>query len=295
MNETKKLVRLQIDSPARSCDLLQGILGCKIQAGWQEEELPENGARFSLFFENPEQCRQIAAEIGRLAPECSMQTSWREIADPLEAWKEFFTPVICGSRFVALPPWLAEEPAAQPHKIVIEPKSAFGTGQHASTALCLTALDWLAEKRLLTSDAKFLDLGCGSGILGIAASKLGMAGIGMDIDPIAIANAVENRKLNHADKLELAVGSQEDLPAEKFGLIFANILAGPLMAMSPRLSLALADGGWLILSGILKDQAHEVRAKYEACHLRLFRLREDGEWACLIFHKPACPQVADEA
>ena len=183
-----------------------------------------------------------------------------------------------------LPSWLKDEQwEAQP--ILIEPKMAFGTGHHQTTALCLGALDRLATEGVLGAGKSFLDLGTGSGILGIAAAKLGLCGLGYDIDPVAIDNARENAALNQVEaQLELGVGSIDAIPQEpRFDCILANILANPLIDMAEEICLRLARPGVLILSGILAEQADRVVAAYAALGLDNPEISLSGEWALLVF------------
>lgn len=214
-----------------------------------------------------------------------------EDRDWTAAWREFFTPIEAGI-FEVLPPWLAagENQGAAPGRIplIIEPKMAFGTGHHATTALCLTAISDLHREGLLTPGQRFLDMGTGTGILGIALCKLGLSGRGLDIDPQAVTTARENVGLNGRtpEEFVLAEGSAESLDQETYPLIVANILAEPLMAMAPRLVSHLAPGGRLLLSGILDVQQAKVVAAYQAAGLGVPRVLLMGEWVCLRFEAP---------
>lgn len=248
--------------------------------GW-EEKASGAGCDFIIYGEDEELLKGAARKIDALFPGIPAQLALVEIPDPLEAWKEFFKPVICGSRFVALPPWLANDPWPGRQKIVINPKSAFGTGHHASTALCLTALSRLLDAGALRPGMRFLDLGCGSGILGIAAALCGLAGLGIDIDPIAVSNARENRELNQAAALDLAEGSLAEVQSGANDLVMANILAGPLIELAPDLRAALKPGGCLILSGILAAQGDAVADAYRA--LGAPERLADGEWLALVW------------
>jgi ribosomal protein L11 methyltransferase len=162
---------------------------------------------------------------------------------------------------------------------------AFGTGHHATTRLCLTAmLDVLntdKDERLKT----FLDLGTGSGILGIAACMSGLTGIGLDIDPVAVDNARLNAEVNGCGNgLELAEGSLDTLEdGTVYDLVTANILAGPLSDMAPKLAARVAKGGVLILSGILTEQAESVIQAYAKAGLTTPQRHTEGEWTALVY------------
>lgn len=262
-------------------DKVQGILALRVNFGWEEKESVNGEALFAIHYADREFLRKLADEIMSFVPEAEASLSEAPEVNWQEAWKDFFTPVECGSRFVVLPPWLAHMEHMTRTAIVIEPRSAFGTGHHASTRLCLAALSSLADAGRLVKSGWFLDLGCGSGVLGIAACKLGMDGTGLDIDPVAIANARENRELNETSRLELLAGGIEKVKGEKFDLIMANILSRPLIEMAPAVMGAIKKGGALILGGILDTQADAVADAYSS--LGTPQIIAEDEWRALVW------------
>lgn len=270
-----------MDASSSLVDQVTGIFSLECAGGWQEQTL-DNGIRFLAYFDRPERLEELAEKI---RPLCPVKADIIQTGDPLEDWKEFFTPIPCGANFVIIPPWLSRENFPQRHKILIEPKSAFGTGHHATTRLCLTELDRLLEAGVVDKNSRFLDLGCGTGVLGIACSLCGMCGMGVDIDPVAIDNALENRELNKT-AIDLRVGGENALKSEKFNLILANILAAPLMEMAPAIAKALTAGGQLILSGILRSQAEKVAAACAQAGLLWRACAREGEWVALHLEKP---------
>ena len=169
--------------------------------------------------------------------------------------------------------------------ILIEPKSAFGTGHHATTALCLRVVSDLLEAGRLQQGQHFLDLGTGSGVLGIGCCKFGLTGEGLDIDPLAVDNAVENRALNAIapENFTVAEGSIDAVTGKQFDLVLANILARPLTEMAADIVRACRPGGCLVLSGLLEIQADGVTAAYKAQGLPEPRRIIDGEWAALVW------------
>lgn len=285
----EKLYCLEITAEEAAYERILALLAMDAAFGWEEKSLPTGETVFKIHCENHELLERISsaaesmndANAGSIT--CRMgvvaQTNW------LEAWKEFFTPVLCGTRFVVLPPWLAGSDYDKRTKIIIEPKSAFGTGHHATTVLCLEALDELADNGVLEQGKTFLDIGCGSGILGIAAAKCGMGGLGVDIDELAIANAAENRAINNVDALELKLGGVEDRGNNTFDLVTANILARPLIELAPQISASLNPGGWLILSGILDIQADSVENSYIAQGLKPVKRIAKDEWRAIMLHQ----------
>lgn len=279
-----KLVRLGVSFSPDHEDIITALLYIHTPWGWQDDGSHDGMRRVVIHFDRPEQSTEIEAALQAVSPDIELATDLIDNADWTSAWKQYFTPIAIGTRFVVLPSWLAhEDHGAEP--ILIEPKMAFGTGHHQTTALCLGALDDLMSAGRIKTDAKFLDLGTGSGILGIAAIKLGLAGQGFDIDQIAIDNALENAALNGVqDKFALGVGSIDAIPAtERFDIILANILANPLIDMAEEIVARLARPGLLILSGILREQAERVAQAYMAQGLPAPSISHSQEWALLVF------------
>ena len=283
------LYELAFTLPASEADAAAALLAESAPQGWQENEADEL-ITYRVHFEGREGAARTAELITACWPEVQPQLSETEARDWNAAWREFFTPIRAG-RFEVLPPWLAEQvtPKAGGTSIVIEPKMAFGTGHHATTALCLAAISALAEDGSATPDMRFLDLGTGSGILGIALCSLGLTGLGLDIDPQAVECARENAQANGcADTLELRDGSLDVLaPEARFEVVAANILSGPLVSMAPQLATHVAPGGTLLLSGILAEQADAVIAAYAEQGMRGPETTTQSEWVCLRFTRPA--------
>jgi len=195
------------------------------------------------------------------------------VEDWTASWKRHFKPVHRG-RVLIVAPWMKDPAPAGGVRVVIEPGLAFGTGDHPTTGLCLEALDVFLQRN---PDAAVLDVGTGSGVLAIAARKLGAGlAVGTDNDPVALRVARQNAATN---------GTVIDLRSEipegvEFDLVLANILANTLVELAPRLTHAVAPGGRLVLSGILADQVAEVAAAYHA-PLEVRPPTFEGEWACL--------------
>jgi ribosomal protein L11 methyltransferase len=286
-----ELSRLDITLPSshteEEAELLQGCLALRVSHGWEESSLPTGEFRCRVHSAIPELCEDLRREVGELLPTAVFALSRVEDKNWMEAWKAFFTPVEAGE-FLVLAPWMQEELARTTRlPIIIEPKTAFGTGHHATTALCLQAISRLHGAGKLRAGMRFLDLGTGSGILGIACAKLGLTGEGLDIDPPAIANAEENRAINGiaAEDFPLALGSVEK-SAGSYDIILANILAGPLRDMAEALAALRSPQGerpLLVLSGLLDIQADSVEAAYGAAGLPQPERLQEGEWMALIF------------
>lgn len=282
----KQIYRLEIVAQEDAYDRVCGLLALEVSFGWEEENLPTGETRFRIHCEQESYLSDLRDRIRRAVPDVCQTLSAVEEKDWVDAWKQFFTPVCCGSRFVVLPPWLADSPEfAERTPIIIEPKSAFGTGHHATTALCLRVISDLLDEGRLAAGQRFLDLGTGSGVLGIGCCKYGLRGEGLDIDPLAVDNALENRELNRIapEAFTIGAGSIEAVKGRTFDLVLGNILARPLTEMAPDIVAARAADGALVLSGLLVIQADGVEAAYRACGLPEARRIIDGEWCALVW------------
>jgi ribosomal protein L11 methyltransferase len=230
----------------------------------------------ALFADDAEGRVQVDALAAALAPQSLTPPLIEEVADRVweRVWLDEFKPTRFGRRLWVCPRGQAPDPAEMGSDTVIvelDPGLAFGTGHHATTALCLELLDVadLAGKTVL-------DYGCGSGILAIAALRLGAAqAVAVDHDPQAL-EATRSNALDNGVTDRLQVLAPEDLPAMRADVLLANILSRTLVDLAPRLTELLARGGTLALSGILRDQADEVAAAYaQAFDLDPPRDRED--------------------
>ncbi|KSW25650.1 MULTISPECIES: 50S ribosomal protein L11 methyltransferase [unclassified Pseudomonas] len=173
------------------------------------------------------------------------------------SWMDNFKPMRFGRRLWIVPSW-HEAPQPEAVNLLLDPGLAFGTGTHPTTALCL---EWLDGQEL--AGETVLDFGCGSGILAIAALLLGAKrALGTDIDPQALEASRDNATRNGIDPALFPVYLPADLPAGQADVVVANILAGPLVSLAGQLTSLVKPGGRLALSGILAEQAEEVRAAY---------------------------------
>ena len=213
---------------------------------------------------------QIKCDITSLTTE-----SW------MEGWKESFKP-ITSARFYLYPPWIQDEKPADRIPIVIEPGMAFGTGQHATTVLCLEAIEQFFDKT--TSLDRFLDVGTGTGILAIAGKKLGYNYVlGTDIDSDAIIASKENIVQNNC-KMDLVQGS---IPVDQapFDLVVANIIFFVLKQIIGDLSGQVKPGALLILSGLLAEETREMEEYALKAGLRLEQEETRDDWAAQVYRK----------
>jgi len=206
--------------------------------------------------------------------------------DWAHAWKSFFKPMRLTERIVVRPSW--EDFVAGPGDIVLEidPGMAFGTGSHASTHLALCALEDIIlagafRKKFL--QISVLDVGTGTGILGMAAAKLGAYRVlGIDIDPEAIKAASENVQENALGDKMFVISQDLTELTEKFSIILANITYLELVRLCPLLFARLEKEGILILSGILTDQIQGLLDVYQGHGLRLLSTSREDEWTCAV-------------
>jgi ribosomal protein L11 methyltransferase len=201
-------------------------------------------------------------------------------------WMDDFTPLRMGQRLWIVPSWLAP-PDENAVNLILDPGLAFGTGTHPTTALCLEWLDSLAVSGNL-QDNSILDVGCGSGILAIAALKLGARHAdGTDIDPQALQASRDNAERNHIQEQQLSLYYPEQLPDGLYPIVTANILAGPLVELAAMIAGHVAPNGRIALSGILANQADDVLNAYEAQGLIMDEPALREGWVRLSGHRPA--------
>lgn len=188
------------------------------------------------------------------------------------AWMDSYQPMCFGQRLWIYPSWY-ETPNDDSVKLLLDPGLAFGTGTHPTTALCL---EWLDGEDV--TGKTVLDYGCGSGILAIAALKLGaISAVGTDIDPQALQATQDNAERNAVDSEQLHTCYPKVLPDQTYDIVMANILAGPLVELAPELLNAIRMGGKLVLSGILAEQTESIRAAYQP-HLSDFIVTQKDDW-----------------
>jgi ribosomal protein L11 methyltransferase len=244
--------------------------------------------------------------LGRIRPLPAAQFRTLQEQDWAEAWKEHYKPIAIGRRLMVVPAWL-ETPDPGRIPIRMDPGMAFGTGTHPTTQLCLemieTYLDHAginqmvdeASQPLESPAPSIIDVGCGSGILAVAALKLGASrALGVDIDPESITASIENGLLNEvSERLEVGLGSVAEVRAGGFGLrqaplVAANILAPVIIRLlDDGLGELATPGGVLVLSGILAEQCESVVEALERHGLQLREQRQSGDWVALAAQRPA--------
>lgn len=191
-------------------------------------------------------------------------------------WKKNFPPVDIGQRFSSRPPWATAAAGRIP--LIIDPGMAFGTGHHETTRSCLVLMERFSEE---IRRERFLDVGTGTGLLAVAALKLGFRAVeAIDTDPLAIEAAKHNLQLNGAESIALIEG-EIGLVSGAYDMIAANLISGTLVHLAEDIASRIAGGGIAILSGILAGQEPEVIAAMERAGLLLREALRDGKWVTL--------------
>jgi len=260
--------------------------------------------------ETRQRIEQALWHFGQMRAVGPLSVRQLEEEDWANAWKQHYTIQRIGARTVVVPSWLEYEP--QPDDIVLrlDPGMAFGTGLHPTTQLCIGFIE-----QYIKPGMQVLDLGCGSGILAIAAARLGATVLALDTDAIAVAAARENVARNDvADQVSVAEGSlgsggaldhwlggsfvssplsvapngkqrTTDNGLLTFDVIVANIIARVLSALAADMAGALTSDGTLIASGIIADREHEVGAAFSMAGLTPLERRQEGDWVALVYRK----------
>ena len=193
-------------------------------------------------------------------------------------WKKYYKPSKVGEKIVVKPIW--EEYEVKDEELVVEldPGMAFGTGEHETTRMCIQSLE-----KYVKEDSTVFDVGCGSGILAIAAAKLGAKlAVGVDLDPVAVESAKENVGFNNIDNIEILHGNLIEVIDGKADIVVANIIAEIICILTEDVSRVIKPNGYFITSGIIHDRVEMVTNKLEECGFEVVKVNKDGEWNCII-------------
>lgn len=295
---------IQITVPARFADTAEAVAtmvsngGIYIedyrdleQQAWEiahvdliEQELldkPRDIVKVHMYLapdENPAEILPLFRErLDNSGIEYTLETSGVEQEDWQNAWKKYYHAMDIGSRLAIVPGW--EQYETDRTVITMDPGMAFGTGTHETTSLCLETLDSLVK-----GGERVLDIGTGSGILAIAALKLGAAvAEGVDIDPMCVRTAGENARRNGVqDRFTVLVGDLSDKASGQYNIITANIVAAAILSLAPHVPALMAPGARFIASGIIDTRKDEVLTGLRAAWLEPVEVKEKRGWACII-------------
>ena len=256
----------------------------------------DDGIAYLSFYLEPEEDNEailenVKRELEELKSfldigECTITKSETEDKDWINNWKEFFHQFYVDDILI-IPSWEEVKPEDEDKMIIhIDPGTAFGTGMHETTQLCIRQL-----KKYVTPDTELLDVGTGSGILSIIALKLGAKhAVGTDLDPCAVSAVEENKEVNQipADDFTMMIGNiiddkavQDQVGYEKYDIVTANILADVLIPLTPVIVHQMKPGAVYITSGILDIKEEEVRKSVEDAGLTVLEITHQGEWVSI--------------
>lgn len=203
-----------------------------------------------------------------------------------EQWKKYFKPIRVSSNIIVKPTWERYTPASRDIVIEIDPGMAFGTGQHASTRMCIEALEDIIMKDRKVANWKVLDVGCGTGILGITAAKLGAQDvICLDNDQKATEIAEENAQINLVSNHLRIINEDATAVNDERNLIIANLTSKLLLKLRRHLIQLLEPDGYLIISGIIEQDMSEIEDEFSVAPLIQNRKITEKEWVCYVFQK----------
>jgi len=257
----------------------------------EDEGTPYGPVRVSGYLPVDEQLEDVRQQLeqalwylGRIQP--LPEPSYRTIEDQdwMAAWKQHYRPIPVGQKLMILPAWLSLDTEDR-IAVRIDPSMAFGTGTHPTTQLCMALLENRVGK-----NEPVIDVGCGSGILSIAAAKLGaVRALAVDIDPLSVKATLENAQANGvSEQIEAGLGSvaeilQKNFSLDRAPLVLANILAPVIVRLlDAGLAQLVLPGGILILSGIMVDQADSVIEAAARHQLTLIEQQTMGDWIALV-------------
>ena len=265
-----------------------------------ETALDDGVAYLSFYLEESEDKEAVLEKVRKELDEmrefmdlgpCTIEESQTEDVDWVNNWKQYFHQFYVDDILI-IPSWEDVKPEDEGKMIIhIDPGTAFGTGMHETTQLCIRQI-----KKYVTDTTRILDVGCGSGILGMLALKFGADySVGTDLDPCAIDATHENMKENGVskDRYEVMIGNiiddkeiQDRVGYEKYDIVAANILADVLVALTPVSVNQLKPGGIYITSGIIDDKEEVVKQAVSDAGLELLDVTCQGEWVCVTARKP---------
>lgn len=260
----------------------------------------DDGVAYITFYleeedDKEEMLRQVRAELEDISAfvdigEASIEESQTEDVDWVNNWKQYFHQFTVDNVLI-IPSWEDVKPEDEDKLIIhIDPGTAFGTGMHETTQLCIRQL-----KKYVEPGMRILDVGCGSGILGMLALKFGAGySVGTDLDPCAIDATHENMAVNgiEKDQYEVMIGNiiddrevQDRVGYEKYDIVAANILADVLVPLTPVIQAQLKSGGIYITSGIIEDKEETVVEAVKEAGMELLEVHHQGEWVSVTARK----------
>lgn len=306
--EPEKWLKMEIAAPAELMDALGNFLTeTGAQGVFQETLEPQAAGAFpastdietiqAYFSQDLRAEKRILAvrkyldSLKEIFPACkNLSLKTEGITDPDwgEQWKKYFKPIRVSSNIIVKPTWERYSSSSRDIVIEIDPGMAFGTGQHASTRMCLEAIEDIILKDRSIKSWKVLDVGCGTGILGIAAAKLGAQDvIGVDIDKKAVEIARENAAINKVDDRLKVFNRDVTTINEPRNLIIANLTAKLLLELRRHLTQLLVEEGYMIISGIIEQDTSSIEENFNEASFIRNKVTTEKEWVCYVLKKSA--------
>lgn len=245
----------------------------------------EEGAGYVAAWFKPEGREEVEARLAALSAASGGGVSWEwdevEKEDWWESWKKYFHPFRASERLWVRPSWEeADPPEPAMITLIVDPGRAFGTGAHETTRLCLRLIDEALRDKPC---GEMLDVGCGSGILTVAARLLGVPkATAIDIDPLAVSATIENAGTNHVAEGVLAARADVRAVNARYPLVVCNILYQIIMGIAPELCRRVEPGGALILSGFLTPELDSVERMFGNLGMTVVKREELGPWGALV-------------
>ncbi|MBD3276472.1 MAG: 50S ribosomal protein L11 methyltransferase [Candidatus Marinimicrobia bacterium] len=289
-------IELSVSTESFTPDISEALVAILVELCGGIEELadqsvvlayvPANDSGKSITALIQSEFRQIAG-VNNLDPETllsAVKTRTIQNVDWAANWKEFYRPQQVGKNFLIYPSWEKPDQVTQSTILIqLDPGQAFGTGQHESTQLCLELLETIPVQ-----NKRIADVGCGSGILSIAAAKLGASEVqACDIDPLAVEATTANAKINNvSEKIATSLGGASDLLTEApVDLIFANIIAEALLRIGEDLYALMGDSSQMIWSGIVRERTEKIEKYLQSKNLKIQKKLSMGEWFSYLIAK----------
>lgn len=305
--ETEKWLKIEISAPPELMEALGNFLTeAGVQGVFQESLSPQQiGSDFpepvtedllkAYFPQDSRSEKRVAAlqkyidSLAEIFPDLEKPTFTTEtICDPDwgEQWKKYFKPLRVSNNIVVKPTWERYTPSSRDIVIEIDPGMAFGTGQHASTRMCIEAVEDIIMNDRSIQEWMVLDVGCGTGILGITAAKMGAQDvICLDIDRKAVEIAAENAKINNVQTSLRTLNKNAAAMDKPRNLIIANLTTNLLLSLREHLAQLLLPNGYMIISGIVEQDAKKIEQAFSAPPLKLHRMITEKEWVCYVLQK----------
>jgi len=301
-----KWVKIELSSPSALVDPLSNFLTeIGAQGVFQEESEPQPSPDFGLSSNRETVKTYLPLDIqlenrmallktyidslSELFPECEEVRVTMETAVDQnwgEEWKKYFKPLRVSKNIVIKPTWERYAPSGRDIIVEIDPGMAFGTGQHPSTRMCLEAVENILLKDRGIENWRVLDVGTGTGILGISCAKLGAGSVVcVDVDKKAAEIAQENVMINHVGDRVKVINCDVNTIHEPFNLIVANLTAKILIKIRSHLTALIEKNGYLVVSGIIDQNRNDIESHFLTGSFILGDVITEKEWICCVFHK----------